>query len=324
MFGFSFGELLVISLVTLVAVGPQKLPGMLKTMGQWARKLRKMTMDVRQQTGIDEMLRAEGIQISELRTLMRGYHGGAPAPAPATPAPRAYEDPYANVEPDPTREYPPEGADAYGALPDDLLEPPPVKVEEQAAQASTDLEGRSSEVVGAEAQKEPAVVAQPAAPVAADPPADATAVPVAAASVLVAAGAAAPAAAAPAPTAVTSGSKHPYPIPPRVEAPPPIAVPPPIVMPAATLPPRPNAAAPTVMPAPSPSKLAAAPPPAPVRSVPPPPPSSRPAAAVPRPTGTPPPPPRRTAPPPPRPEPSAPVNPAPSSPTGTGNANGNG
>ena len=71
MFGFSFGELLVISLVTLVAVGPQKLPGMLKTMGHWARKLRKMTIDVRQQTGIDEMLRAEGIQISELRSLMR-------------------------------------------------------------------------------------------------------------------------------------------------------------------------------------------------------------------------------------------------------------
>ncbi len=124
MFGFSFGEILVISLVTLVAVGPQKLPGMLKTMGQWARKLRKMTMDVRQQTGIDEMLRAEGIQISELRSLMRGYHPPAPAPAPApapvTPAPR-YEDPYLGLEPDPTREYPLEGSDAYGALPDDLL-----------------------------------------------------------------------------------------------------------------------------------------------------------------------------------------------------------
>jgi sec-independent protein translocase protein TatB len=135
-FGFSFGEILVISLVALVAVGPQKLPGMLKTMGMWARKLRKMTMDVRQQTGIDEMLRAEGIQLSELRSLMRGYHDHSPftAPAPApvpTPAPAPvpapvvsqYEDPYGGLEPDPTREYPLEGADAYGALPDDLLEP---------------------------------------------------------------------------------------------------------------------------------------------------------------------------------------------------------
>jgi sec-independent protein translocase protein TatB len=129
--GFSFGEIMVISLVALVAVGPQKLPGMLKTMGQWVRKLRQMTMDVRQQTGIDEMLRAEGIQLSELRSLMRGYHAPVvhtPAPAPPrtpTPVPEPrYEDPYGEVEPDPTREYPLEGADAYGALPDDLLEPP--------------------------------------------------------------------------------------------------------------------------------------------------------------------------------------------------------
>lgn len=130
MLGFSFGEIMVISLVALVAVGPQKLPGMLKTMGQWVRKLRQMTMDVRQQTGIDEMLRAEGIQLSELRSLMRGYHApvshspapvASPTPAPA-PAPR-YDDPYEDVEPDPTREYPLEGADSFGALPDDLLEP---------------------------------------------------------------------------------------------------------------------------------------------------------------------------------------------------------
>jgi sec-independent protein translocase protein TatB len=153
-FGFSFGEILVISLVTLVAVGPQKLPGMLKTMGQWARKLRQMTMDVRQQTGIDEMLRAEGIQLSELRTLMRGYHGGFPGPAPAsaptatapvTSTPR-YEDPYQGLEPDPTREYPLEGADAYGALPDDLLEPA----------ASTEV----GAAPGAPAPKEPDPVAK--------------------------------------------------------------------------------------------------------------------------------------------------------------------
>lgn len=132
MLGFSFGEIMVISLVALVAVGPQKLPGMLKTMGQWVRKVRQMTMDVRQQTGIDEMLRAEGIQLSELRSLMRGYHPPvAPTPAPAAPPAAApavtsssrYEDPYGELEPDPTREYPLEGADAYGALADDLLEP---------------------------------------------------------------------------------------------------------------------------------------------------------------------------------------------------------
>lgn len=186
MLGFSFGEIMVISLVALVAVGPQKLPGMLKTMGQWVRKLRQMTMDVRQQTGIDEMLRAEGIQLSELRSLMRGYHAPVvnhPTPAPAAapapaPAPR-YEDPYGALEPDPTREYPLEGADAYGALPDDLLEPsPPTEVAAAPGPAPTSVEAPAEasppEVAAAEASgieplaTEPAVVPVPA-PVIASP-----------------------------------------------------------------------------------------------------------------------------------------------------------
>ncbi|HYQ15877.1 MAG TPA: hypothetical protein VEQ58_08970, partial [Polyangiaceae bacterium] len=95
-----------------------------------------MTLDVRQQTGIDEMLRAEGIQLSELRSLMRGYHPSsiassitapiAPVVSPSTSVTSSAtrsDDPYQGLEPDPTREYPLEGADAAGALPDDLLEP---------------------------------------------------------------------------------------------------------------------------------------------------------------------------------------------------------
>jgi sec-independent protein translocase protein TatB len=193
-FGFSFGELMVISMVTLVVVGPQKLPTMLKTMGSWARKLRKMTMDVRQQTGIDEMLRAEGIQLSELRSLMRGYHGGAAAPAPA-PA-RAYEDPYANIEPDVMREYPMEGADAYGALPDDLLEPAEPVEAPKAVEAPQPAEAKPAEPAPA-----PAPIAAPApAPIAAPAPLTASApAPIAApAPAPIAAPASAPAA-APAP-----------------------------------------------------------------------------------------------------------------------------
>jgi sec-independent protein translocase protein TatB len=122
-FGFSIFEVLMIGVVALVAVGPQRLPGMLKTFGAWMRKLRKMTTDVRAQTGIDDLLRQEGIHggLNELRSLVRGH---APGPAPA-PIPYRREDPYASLEIDVTREYPPEGPDAYGALPDDLLLPPP-------------------------------------------------------------------------------------------------------------------------------------------------------------------------------------------------------
>ena len=145
MFGFSFGELLVICVVALIAVGPKKLPGMLKTLGQWLRKLRNLTNDVRSQTGIDDLLRSEGLHggLNELRGLLRGNHhtpfqAPEPAPAPAyVPPPEvAIEDPYANIEVDASREYPAEGADSYGALPDDLLDDEPYTDSTNAANSS--------------------------------------------------------------------------------------------------------------------------------------------------------------------------------------------
>lgn len=122
MFGFSFSEVVLIGVVTLVAVGPKRLPGLLRDLAKWIRKLRKMTTDVRQQTGIDDLLRAEGLHggLNELRGLMRG--GGFPAPV-ATPQiriPSPPEDPYSHLDMDVAREYPPEGPDSKGALPDDL------------------------------------------------------------------------------------------------------------------------------------------------------------------------------------------------------------
>ena len=120
MFGLSFSEVVVIAIVALLAVGPRRLPGMLRDMGNWIRKLRKMTTDVRAQTGIDDILRAEGLSggLNELRSLMRG------APAAPVPYHRVHED-QNQIEIDTTREYPPEGADAKGAMPDDLVEETP-------------------------------------------------------------------------------------------------------------------------------------------------------------------------------------------------------
>lgn len=118
MFGLSLSEMVVIMMVTLVAVGPKRLPGMLNTIGQWIRKLRRMTTEVRAQTGIDEILRAEGLHggLTELRSLIRGQVQDAPR--------QPTVDPYANIIIDTTREYPPEGADAAGVLPDDLFDDP--------------------------------------------------------------------------------------------------------------------------------------------------------------------------------------------------------
>ena len=154
----------MICVVALIAVGPKKLPGMLHSLGQFIRKMRNMTNDVRNQTGIDQLLRAEGLHggLNELRGLLRVNHGlSFDSPftptAPTTPSePTALaepnmlaptgtasipiDDPYAHIDIDSSREYPPEGADAYGALPDDLLpyEPSaPAKTTDLAAPEAT-------------------------------------------------------------------------------------------------------------------------------------------------------------------------------------------
>ncbi len=114
--------------VALLVLGPDKLPGMLRTMGQWVAKLRRLTTEVRHQSGIDEVLRAEGFDggLNELRSMMRGGGGPSHYPPPRAPVTELFV-------PDRSREYPTEGADAYGALPEDLLTPsPPLPVLDEA------------------------------------------------------------------------------------------------------------------------------------------------------------------------------------------------
>ena len=200
MLGLSFTEILVIAIVALLAVGPQKLPGLLRTLGTWARKLRIMSSEMRAQSGIDDILRSEGLHggITELRSLMRGQASlitsavtslpavrkpieAAPPPPPPTesPAPAeaepAEEDPYANLDVDTVRESPPEGPDSYGAIPDDLLddgtiEPEPIAAAPEAAPdeaAPTIAEPAPTiaEPVAAEPEVAPApLVGEPPAP----------------------------------------------------------------------------------------------------------------------------------------------------------------
>jgi len=157
-FGISFSELTVIAVIALVVVGPQKLPGMLRTMGLWVRKIRKLTTEVRAQTGIDEILREEGIDgVHELRSLLRGEIAAAKSRR-QSPA----DDPYLEtLEFDALREYPIEGPDAYHAVPDDLLDD---TASEKAENASEDSLA-ASEASGVEpaAPADPAPAAEPAA-----------------------------------------------------------------------------------------------------------------------------------------------------------------
>lgn len=152
MFGLSFGEWTVLLIVALVVFGPKELPKILRKAGLWAGKIRRFAFDVRAQSGIDEVLRNEGLdrELAEIRKLARGEIDGVQAavrgagrfdlgldkppsaPASASPAsagaPSAGTagpkpivravDPYDAASVDREREYPREGPDAYGAMPD--------------------------------------------------------------------------------------------------------------------------------------------------------------------------------------------------------------
>jgi sec-independent protein translocase protein TatB len=49
MFEIGWGELLIIGVVALIAIGPKELPGVLRTLGQWMNKLRRMASEFQSQ-----------------------------------------------------------------------------------------------------------------------------------------------------------------------------------------------------------------------------------------------------------------------------------
>jgi sec-independent protein translocase protein TatB len=49
MFDIGWGELLVIGVVALIAIGPKELPGVLRTTGMWMGKIRRMASEFQDQ-----------------------------------------------------------------------------------------------------------------------------------------------------------------------------------------------------------------------------------------------------------------------------------
>jgi len=49
MFDISWTEFLLIGVVALVVIGPKELPGVMRTLGQWSRKVRSMASDFQNQ-----------------------------------------------------------------------------------------------------------------------------------------------------------------------------------------------------------------------------------------------------------------------------------
>ena len=120
MFGLGFGELCVVIIVAIIVIGPKDMPKVLRKAGEWAGKIRRMASDMRAESGIDEVLRAGGLHedIAEIRKLAQADFL---SPMARPYAPGGYGESSGELLVNREREYPREGADAYGALPDTAI-----------------------------------------------------------------------------------------------------------------------------------------------------------------------------------------------------------
>lgn len=123
MFGISFSELLLVGLVALLVLGPERLPGAARTAGLWIGRLKRsfnaIKQEVEREIGADEIRRQlhnEHILSleQEARKILSpvqepakpvepvAEHSIAPAPAPAVDTQPAAPTPTAPTEPAPT------------------------------------------------------------------------------------------------------------------------------------------------------------------------------------------------------------------------------
>jgi sec-independent protein translocase protein TatB len=82
MFEIGWGELLIIGIVALIAIGPKELPGVLRTLGQWMSKLRRMASEFQSQ--FHEAMREA--ELADLKKQVGGESGVAPGSDVAAPS----------------------------------------------------------------------------------------------------------------------------------------------------------------------------------------------------------------------------------------------
>jgi sec-independent protein translocase protein TatB len=79
MFNIGWSEMVVIGVVALIAIGPKELPGVLRTMGQWAGKARRMATEFQNQ--FNEALREAEMadlkkSFDDVSAVAKGLSGG--------------------------------------------------------------------------------------------------------------------------------------------------------------------------------------------------------------------------------------------------------
>jgi sec-independent protein translocase protein TatB len=123
MFGLSFGEIVIIAVIALLLLGPERLPEAAKTLGKGLRELRRATDDLK-----DQVEREISLDDRKPRPSLVPPVPAATVPGPAGPPPPATAE---NVP----------GLEAALAEPAPLEEPPPREEPEVAAAAGEGTKG---------------------------------------------------------------------------------------------------------------------------------------------------------------------------------------
>jgi sec-independent protein translocase protein TatB len=116
MFGLSFGEIVIIAVIALLLLGPERLPDAAKTLGKGLRDLRRATDDLKDQVERELTLDERKIAKPSLVAPVPA----APVPGPAGPPPPATAENVPGLEAalaDPARESPPPQEATAATLP---------------------------------------------------------------------------------------------------------------------------------------------------------------------------------------------------------------
>ena len=103
MFSLGFGEIVIICLILIVVVGPERLPAVMKNVGKTMRTVRQASRELRETVGLDELMREDVLRPMPRRpppaTISRTDDAPAETP-PAAPTPNPSPGPdVANANP---------------------------------------------------------------------------------------------------------------------------------------------------------------------------------------------------------------------------------
>lgn len=86
MFSLGFGEILVICVILIIVVGPERLPTVMKGVGKTMRTVREASREIRSTVGLDELMRDDPPRPVYRPPPSATVARAQPLPAPSEPA----------------------------------------------------------------------------------------------------------------------------------------------------------------------------------------------------------------------------------------------